>query len=100
MFTGRHYAAAVADTWASELGILSKGQPVMITTLRKVPHGTNGGVSVLGLVASTIGGMLIGAVSAFGLPLCASQDITHQQLFLVAWSGVMGLLGSLVRLFE
>ena len=53
-----HYACANGDTWASELGILSKSQPRLITSflLRKeVPKGTNGGISLEGTLASGLG---------------------------------------------
>lgn len=47
-----------ADTFSSELGILADGQPVLITNLKKeVPRGTNGGV--------TLDGVLLGVMGAF-----------------------------------
>jgi len=50
------------DTWASELGILSKGPVYLVTTFRKVPRGTNGGISALGTLASVAGGLFIGTL--------------------------------------
>eukprot|EP01117_Protostelium_nocturnum_P015111 TRINITY_DN5821_c0_g1_i1.p1 TRINITY_DN5821_c0_g1~~TRINITY_DN5821_c0_g1_i1.p1 ORF type:complete len:288 (-),score=67.48 TRINITY_DN5821_c0_g1_i1:153-1016(-) len=55
-----HYACCNGDTWASELGILSKSDPVLCTSFQFVPRGTNGGMSVIGTVASALGGLFIG----------------------------------------
>lgn len=53
-------SAALADTLSSEVGYYSKSKPLMITTLKKVPRGTDGGVSGLGLLAGFVGGLIIG----------------------------------------
>ncbi|KAF4954371.1 hypothetical protein FGADI_5311 [Fusarium gaditjirri] len=71
-----NYAAVAADTFSSELGILSSGQPRLITspTLRKVPRGTNGGVTLLGLGAGLLGSMIIVTASMLFLPSCSEES--------------------------
>ena len=56
-------AAATADTWATEVGTLAGGTPRSIRTLRPVPAGTSGGVSVVGTLASVLGALLLPALA-------------------------------------
>ena len=60
-------SAANSDTWASEIGVLSK-RAYMIIGLKRVKPGENGAVSPLGFLSSAAGAMLIGAYSALWLP--------------------------------
>lgn len=53
-------AAVTADTWATELGGLSRRQPRSLLTWRTVPAGTSGGVSLLGSTAALAGALLLG----------------------------------------
>jgi uncharacterized protein (TIGR00297 family) len=66
-------ATATADTLASEVGVVE--QPRLITTLKKVPPGTDGGISVVGTAAGIIGAGIIG-VSAYILGIFPDPYIT------------------------
>ncbi|KAF2860968.1 hypothetical protein K470DRAFT_257320 [Piedraia hortae CBS 480.64] len=61
-----HYAAVASDTFSSELGILAVQTPVLITSLKRVPRGTNGGVTLLGLGFGVLGSALIVGVAVLG----------------------------------
>ena len=59
-------ATANADTWATEVGIRIRGvRTVLITTFKPVEIGTDGGISLPGIVASLVGAGLIGLVSIY-----------------------------------
>jgi len=55
-------AAVNADTWATEIGVLSATPPRSIITMKRVEAGASGGVSVLGTLATMAGAGLIGLV--------------------------------------
>lgn len=59
-------AAAAADTWASELGVLSKRPPVSIKNFKTIVPGVSGGVSWLGTSAAFGGAALVGLIFGFG----------------------------------
>lgn len=56
-------ATVTADTWATEIGGLSRTRPRHILTGRPVAPGTSGGVTPLGWGAAAAGGAFIGAAA-------------------------------------
>lgn len=82
-------AASFADTLSSEIGVLSKSQPLLITTLKPATAGEDGAVSFLGFLAAGLGGLLYGL---FAFILTGS-------LFWGAVVMVAGLFGSVLDSF-
>ncbi|PLB41717.1 DUF92 domain-containing protein [Aspergillus candidus] len=97
-----NYAAVAADTFSSELGILSKSNPRLITspTLRSVPPGTNGGVTGTGLLAGVMGASIVAVASALLLPGgSGSYNLVERGqwvLAMTAWGGLGSVLDSLL----
>lgn len=91
------YASAVAvaasDTLASEFGSLAT-RVRMITTLKPVPAGTDGGVSLLGQLAAVGGGAAIGVLAAVFCGLLTPGDLamplTVGAAAIVAGMGFLG----------
>ncbi|KAG8692103.1 hypothetical protein FRC08_010008 [Ceratobasidium sp. 394] len=90
-----HFACCLGDTMASELGILSKSPPRLITTFAKVPPGTNGGLSTSGTLASLAGGVIMGITMFASLMVesagCRANAGWHLASMLFA--GALGGLG-------
>jgi uncharacterized protein (TIGR00297 family) len=59
-------ATALADTCGSEIGQLWGRRTFLITTLKPVPRGTDGAVSVEGTAAGIVGSLVVAALGAWG----------------------------------
>jgi uncharacterized protein (TIGR00297 family) len=62
-------AAVTADTWATEIGVLSPVAPRLITTGQVVEKGTSGAISTTGNLAAFGGALVIGLAAAIFSPL-------------------------------
>jgi len=87
-------AAANADTWATELGVLSRQQPRMMTTWKVVAAGTSGGISTAGTAAAALGATLIAMVGLMLWP--SGLGFGDSRLLLAGFVLLAGLAGSLV----
>jgi uncharacterized protein (TIGR00297 family) len=77
---------ATADTWASEIGgHRVKGKTWMLTTFKKVKPGTDGGISIIGTVASLTGAFFIGAIYWL-----VNAESSWYAFLLIALSGFTG----------
>ncbi|KAI5745396.1 hypothetical protein M8J76_010698 [Diaphorina citri] len=94
------FSCCNGDTWASEIGtVMGSGQPYLITSLKKVPRGTNGGVSLVGLLVSFIGGVVVGVAyyATLRYLVDASWLLTSpSQWPVIPICGFGGLAGSII----
>jgi len=81
-------AAATADTWATEIGVLSKSEPRSILGFKKVPKGTSGGVSILGTMAGFAGSATIVILGLLVFSMFLQFPFTLQNALLAAGLGL------------
>ncbi|MFH1239794.1 MAG: DUF92 domain-containing protein [Candidatus Diapherotrites archaeon] len=80
------FAAALADTLSSEIGLLSKQKPKLITTMQEVEPGADGGVTWVGFMAALVGALIISGFYFF-----LFQDLKISIILIIA-----GFTGSVV----
>lgn len=88
------FSSANADTWSSEVGVLSKNNPISIITFKKAEKGTSGAVSLLGFTASILGSGFIGVIFFIGYILSFGWNINlpYFTIFVI----ITGFLGSII----
>jgi uncharacterized protein (TIGR00297 family) len=53
-------SAAMSDTWATEIGKISKKRPLSIVNFIPMDHGLSGGITRIGIIGSLLGSSLFG----------------------------------------
>jgi len=81
------FAAAAADTWATEAGILWGGAPRSIVSGRVLPVGVSGGVTVIGTAAAFIAAGLFAIAGDFILPQGISDVPVTDAILLAGIAG-------------
>ena len=85
-------AEAAADTVSSELGQVFGGQPRMITTLRRVEKGTDGGITLVGTLAGAMAALVVMIVGFWAIHGTRSIVGSWVSIALGTACGVFGLL--------
>lgn len=87
-------ATVNADTWATEIGGLSRKAPRHVLTWRVVRPGASGGVTWLGTMAAALGGALIGMCAWTLDRLAGPVEIEGGVLSVIVGAAVGGLVGA------
>jgi len=93
-------ATVNADTWGTEIGILSKSQPISLRGFKKVLPGSSGGISFLGSTSSLLGAFLL-VLSGF-LPGISPVPFKLELFLIIVMAGFLGsfidsLLGAFLQ---
>jgi len=75
------FAAALADTFGTELGTLWGRRPFLLSRMKRVPPGTRGAVSGAGVAGGVLGALLVGVAGAAA------------GLYAPRWIGIVGIAG-------
>ncbi|KAK7009700.1 transmembrane protein 19 [Biomphalaria glabrata] len=93
-------ASSCGDTFSSEIGsAVGSSDPVHILKLKRVPRGTNGGVSLYGTFSSIIGGGIVGlGFYITELVIFSSDNLldSPKQWPVVCYGALAGVIGSLI----
>ena len=79
-------AESLADTLASDIGMLSKKDPINLLTWKKGEKGLSGNISLLGIASSFVGSFVIAIIYFLGI-----NSNIEETLIIIA-SGVVGSL--------
>ncbi len=93
------FAAVNADTWATELGVLSKKNPINLITGKTVEPGASGGVSALGTMSALLAALFIAILAILFWPVAIQHPTDLETVMLLIGITAAGLFGSLVDSF-
>lgn len=90
-------AAVTADTWATEVGVLGRRRPRLVTSWRPVAPGTSGAISAPGTLAAASGALFVGLVLYAAEPRAAAWVVPAATVAGLVGCTVDSLLGATVQ---
>lgn len=88
------FAAANADTWASEVGILSSAKPISILNFKRVEKGASGAITILGTISALLGSGFIAVIFFIGYVI--KFGFNTKALVLSMIVVILGLTGCII----
>ena len=87
-------AEAAADTGSSEIGMAFPGKTVLITTLKPVAAGTDGGISLVGSIAALFSASAVAFVAVVShlIPAAAAMPIIFAGFFGTIFDSLLGAI--------
>ena len=85
-------AEAAADTVSSEIGQVAGKRPRLLTTLRRVEPGTDGGITLTGTMAGVIAAIIVAAVGTLAIQQGSGGPQSKVMFAMAASGGIFGLL--------
>lgn len=84
-----YYCECSADTWGSEIGIISSTPYLLLLPWKPVPAGTNGGISLLGMGAAIAAGLCLTVIYYFIQPCSPNVRVLFRESFLAfVWGDI------------
>ena len=96
VFLGISFAAANADTWATELGILNKKDPISLRTFKRVAKGTSGAISLFGTFSALVGSTLIAIFATLGFSFLNIGELGFEYIQAFQMVALGGFIGSII----
>ncbi|MCA1031740.1 DUF92 domain-containing protein [Bacillus timonensis] len=90
-------AAANSDTWASEIGSLSRSKPRFIINFKKVDTGTSGAITLLGTMSAYVGALFIAILSSLFWPQITLEAVIVLSIFGFIGNLIDTLLGATIQ---
>ncbi|MBN1996653.1 DUF92 domain-containing protein [candidate division KSB1 bacterium] len=90
-------AAVTADTWGTELGVLSSASPVSVISFKRVAAGTSGGITTIGTLGALLGSFVLVSIGWLSGTTNSPQISSVLQFMIIVSAGFLaGLMDSIM----